>query len=571
MPLTINSCSRNNPIDIDCENLNELESIYCINGNSSATIVWNAPIEFTQFSIYRDTLQDVKIISQNLKKTYQSIPRGYFKDENLENGKTYYYKILFEKNCDGQIKRILSELVTEAHPLNYNIDSSLITFQNHVKPILNSSCSVKGCHNSNDKIPFTSWNNLMEEDEGVSWIIPFKSSKSHLIYHINNDSLLTPISKPEMPSVEVKLPTEQIKLIMNWIDNGAKNENGVIPFTSISDDGVAIVTNQGEDLSAVIDLNLKRITRFVTTGVNDTKVNPPHAPHNVTIDNKNKFYYVNLISGNKLLKFQLSDHKKVGELSSGIISPSQAALNFSGDTAFVANFTSSQSAISVINTNSMSIIQNITDPRMIAPHGISITPNGKYVLSANQFSDNITIINSATLEVVDVIPLSAKLSLPPSATKIYEPYQSIITKDSKYAFITCANSNEVRVLDIEEKKIVDSISVGNRPLILDIAPNGENIYVANRNSNSVSIINVSQRKVTSTIQNVGQQPHGISVSSKGNLVIVSCENLLTSEQPHHPTSGGKNIGIVTLISTATNSIIKKIEVGNFAAGVATTK
>lgn len=567
--LFCNSCSQNNPIDINCDETKDLEYIYVVNGNASATIVWSGSEVFNQYSIYRDTIQNVRIQNSTFRKSFQSILRGGFVDTPLVNGRDYYYKILLEKNCNNQQSNIISTLVAEAHPNNYKvIDSASVTFSNHIKPILNSSCGVSGCHSSSEESSFSNWDDLMKEDNGVSWVIPFKSTKSHIVYHLNIDSTVAPISKPTMPSAEIQLPKEQIKVLMNWIDKGAKDENGNIPFTEIPSEGIAIVTNQGEDLAAIIDLSLKRVTRFITTGVIDTKLQPPLAPHNVTIDRKNQFYYVNLISGNKILKFNISDNKKVAELSSGIISPSQVALSITNDTGYVANFSSSQTGISTINTKTMSLIGNFLDPRMIAPHGISITPNGKYAISANQFSDNITIIDCDQQTILDVIPLSAKVSSPPTASKNFEPYQSVITKDSKFAFITCAQSNEVRVLDINQRKIVDSINVGLRPLILDITPNGEYIYVANRNSNSVSVINVSQRKVVSTIQNVGQQPHGIAISKNGNIAVVSCENLLTSEAPHHPTTGSKNIGIVILINTSTNSIIKKIEVGNFAAGVA---
>ena len=52
--------------------------------------------------------------------------------------------------------------------------------------------------------------------------------------------------------------------------------------------------------------------------------------------------------------------------------------------------------------------------------------------------------------------------------------------------------------------------------------------------------------------------------------IVSCENLDLSQEPHHPTTGTKKIGIVSIIDLTTNQIIKQFEVRNFAAGVTTT-
>jgi YVTN family beta-propeller protein len=126
------------------------------------------------------------------------------------------------------------------------------------------------------------------------------------------------------------------------------------------------------------------------------------------------------------------------------------------------------------------------------------------------------------------------------------------------------------VLDLGSLKVVDSIKVGLRPLILDMTPDGNYIYVANRNSNSVSVIRTSDHAVMTTIPDVGVEPHGVAISRDGKYAYVSCENLDGSDEPHHPTAGGKRIGIVSIIDIATNTVIRELEVGNFAAGVAVT-
>lgn len=121
--------------------------------------------------------------------------------------------------------------------------------------------------------------------------------------------------------------------------------------------GRAFVTSQGEDLTTIIDLDKLQIARMITTGVENTLQQPPEAPHNVSVDWKNEFYYVNLISASKILKFKLSDNSKVGELKTGIISPAQVAITSTGDSALVTNFESQSKAITVIDTKSMTILK----------------------------------------------------------------------------------------------------------------------------------------------------------------------------------------------------------------------
>jgi YVTN family beta-propeller protein len=115
-------------------------------------------------------------------------------------------------------------------------------------------------------------------------------------------------------------------------------------------------------------------------------------------------------------------------------------------------------------------------------------------------------------------------------------------------------------------KVLDSIKVGQRPLILDMTPDRNFIYVANRNSNSVSVIRTSDHAVVTTILNVGVEPHGVAISRDGMYASVSCENLDGSDKPHHPTAGGNRTGTVAIIDISTNPVIRELEVGNFCSG-----
>ena len=98
-----------------------------------------------------------------------------------------------------------------------------------------------------------------------------------------------------------------------------------------------------------------------------------------------------------------------------------------------------------------------------------------------------------------------------------------------------------------------------------MTPDGNYIHVANRNSKSVSVIRTSDHAVVTTILNVGVEPHGVAISPDGKYAYVSCENLDGSDEPHPPTVGGNQIGTVAIIDIPTNTVIRQLEVGNFAA------
>ena len=52
-------------------------------------------------------------------------------------------------------------------------------------------------------------------------VIPYRSDLSHLIFHINYDTLLAPVSDPHMPYLGFNLPLDQLNILMRWINEGA--------------------------------------------------------------------------------------------------------------------------------------------------------------------------------------------------------------------------------------------------------------------------------------------------------------------------------------------------------------
>ena len=586
------SCAEKSTISEVTSTPSPVLSSFVINGDSKATVAWEIPLSNPpqQYAIYRDTIALFSFSTATRMRTLSSYPSGGVVDSPLTNKKFYYYTVVSENiGTRGTVTQSLPANTAQAYPYDYSsVDTSKIIYSQHIQQIFNSGCAVNGCHvgtgevdheaaalrkelrdqHEGGQFSLLSWADVVKGDRGISVVVPFKSIKSDLIHHVNRDTLLAPASQPSMPRLDIAVPPDQIKLLMSWIDHGAKNDDGEIPYSSVPARGRAYITNQGEDLVAVVDMDANIVTRFITAGVSNTQLQPPMAPHNVVVDLQNQFYYVNLIGGNKLLKYRVSDNAMVGELSTLIKSPAQVALSAGGDTAYVTDFLDGSTGIHVVNTRTMSVVSSVGDARMSKPHGATVTHDFKYVLISNQLSDNVTVIQTSDNSIVDVVRLSGSVPVFPNAAPKFQPYQSVVSLDSKFAFVTCSASNEVRVIDLTSLNVVDSIKVGQRPLILDMTPDGNYIYVANRNSNSVSVIRTSDHTVITTITDVGIEPHGVAISRDGKYAYVSCENLDGSDEPHHPTVGGKKIGTVAIIDVATNSVIRELEVGNFAAGVA---
>ncbi len=565
----------------------EIESLFAINGNNYVTLGWTAPLYgvLASLEVHRSSDEDFIPSSGTLYATLPSTATR-FVDSVISNGEEYYYRLVPIEQLSGGSQRPGTPTdIAIGRPMDYS-SISTINYTEHIQSIFNSSCAVSGCHvgsgeaghhdnnvvilrktlHGNEQFSLKSWEALVQGGPHGAVMVPFKASKSHLVFHVNTDTLVASVSLPHMPLSGFNLPTVQVQTLIRWINEGAASDVGAIPFT-VYPEGKVFVTNQAEDLVTVIDIATNLVARYIQAGVPNVFIQPPSAPHNITVDREHGYYYVNLVAAGKVLKYSLSDNTLIGEVS-GILSPTQVALSSTGDTAFVAQFASGTTAIRMFNTQTMQLYgQQIGSPFLNKPHGVQITPDKKQLWVTGNLSDNILVVNLNDLST-SLIQLNNQ---PPGTGGVLLSYQTVMTSDNKYVYVSCQESDEVRVIDRDSMKVVKVISVGMWPLILAISPDNAHVYSANRNSNDVSVIRTSDNTVETTIANVGPNPHGIDITMDGHYAYVSCENVTSIIPPHHPTTGSKVPGFVSVIDLTSNQVIKTFEVGAFAAGVAVVR
>ncbi len=461
-------------------------------------------------------------------------------------------------------------------PIDYS-KVRFIIYSQHVQPLLTNKCAGSACHNAFDaagSLVLESWGSVMRGSEHGAMVIPFRAEKSHLIFHVNTDTTLAPTATPRMPPI-VPLGPEEVRFLIRWVNEGARNDDGDVPFSSPRA-GKAYVTSQADDEVNVVDIESNLVMRMVPVGSQDNRTTPPEAPHNLAIDNRGEYYYVNLITGNEIWKYRVANDAFAGTMSLGSLrSPAQVAIAPNGQKGYVSNFDASGThrGLQIFNPQSMQVTGEISDTRIVACHGVQLTHDGKYAWTANQLSDNMAVIDVATDSVVAIVKADSSVPDIPSGTNQFGPYQLVFSPDDRYVYVTCTKSDEVRVFDTQSRQLVEIIPVGANPLILDITPDGRFVYVANRGrgaspSTSVSVIRTSDNAELLKIQGVGIEPHGVAASRDGKYVYVSCENISNPDPPHHPVTGLKTPGYVAVIDVVTNQVIRRIEIGAFGAGVA---
>ena len=445
-------------------------------------------------------------------------------------------------------------------------------FTRDVLPIFNRSCNSSDCHGGTPHgfaggLDLTSYAGIFQGSASGAVLVSGAPFMSHLVQSINQtDTNIRPISAAVMPVSRDLLPAADIQTIVNWIRDGARDDDGTLPFSKNPPPGKIFFSSQSVDLVGVIDPNSGLITRYVSVGNPLPLTSPPQAPHFVQIDDRGQFYYVTLITANLLRKYDASTNQLVGQVNAGT-SPAHVVITHDGTKAYVTNFDLSVGRAIAVNTTSMTIIDTIHAPFMKGTHGARLSHDGQYLYIGNNGTDLVTVVNTSNDSVVAQIPVVG--DVPPFGSFVYKPYQIAVRGDDRFLYVTLNGRGLVSVIERNGNQFTvrDTIPVGVKPLQCEVTADQRYLYVCNQGSGSVSVIDAQSNTFLTTIADVGKQPHGVDVSDDSRTVYITCENQVGADPPHHPVVGSKTPAYVVFIDVGTQRVVRKVEVGGFAAGI----
>jgi YVTN family beta-propeller protein len=359
------------------------------------------------------------------------------------------------------------------------------------------------------------------------------------------------------------LTMDQLRMVMQWIDEGAKNDNGQVAFSNIT--GKAFITNQASDYVAVVDLDNFFLTRYVQVGPGGTQL---AAPHNVFVDYQNKYFYVTLIAGHIVDKYDATTYEKIGSINF-VYSPAHVIINHAGTKGFVTDYDLRQveRQVKSFDPATMTEMNTISDITMNATHGEKITQDDRFLVTVAYLGEYAYVINAAKDSIETMLPVDPQVPPNGNGTGFFRPIAVSLSPDDHYAFVTCASSNDVRVLDMTTRAFIRTIPVGIFPIQSECSPDGHWLYVADRNSNAVTVIDISTLQPVKTILGVGAQPHGVAFTKDGHYAFVSCESV-GGTFVHHPVTGSTRPGTTAVIDAWNGHVkVKDIEMASFPAGV----
>src|SRR6478735_6547914 len=215
-------------------------------------------------------------------------------------------------------------------------------------------------------------------------------------------------------------------------------------------------------------------------------------PLNIAISSSKKFIaFTN--NGQSSKSIQLIDTRTDKRLDSIDIPKSWLGLKFSADEKFLYASGGNDNWIlkyAILNKKLVlndSIKLGDKWPVKISPAGIDIDDAAQKMYVVTKENNSLYTIDLKTKTVADSLLLGA------------EAYTCLLSPDKKELYISLWGGDKILVYNTLQKKVIDKIAVGDNPNDICLTRNGKYLFVANANDNSVSVIDIKQRKLLETL------------------------------------------------------------------------
>lgn len=177
---------------------------------------------------------------------------------------------------------------------------------------------------------------------------------------------------------------------------------------------------------------------------------------------------------------------KIGTLASILVLLASGLPVEAAPFAYVADFGSG--VVSVIDLETNTEIVKISTPSLAPPYHAAVTPDGARVyVSSGFFGGTVTVIDTITNRVV--VP---EIIVGPGAGGL------AVSPDGKFLYVAIRQQDKVSVISTATHQVVATIPVGAFPNDVAVTPDGSRVYVASHSS-AVTVIDTSNHTVMTSI------------------------------------------------------------------------
>ena len=267
-------------------------------------------------------------------------------------------------------------------------------------------------------------------------------------------------------------------------------------------------------------------------------------PLNIAISSLRHFAAVTN-NGQSTQTIQLIDARTDQQLDEVVIRRSWGGLTFSADEKYLYASGGNDNWILQYAIRNNKLVPNDTfklgapyPQAEISPSGIALDDKKQMLYVVTKENNSLYVIDVAAHKTVQQLPLGS------------EGYTCLLSPDKAELYITLWGADKVMVFDTKKNVFTDSVRVGDNPNDLCLSKNGQYLFVANANDNNVSIIDIKARKVVETLnaalyptQLSGSTSNGVAQSDDNKTLFIAnadnnCLAVFDISQPGHSVSKG---------------------------------
>lgn len=233
-------------------------------------------------------------------------------------------------------------------------------------------------------------------------------------------------------------------------------------------------------------------------------------PHNLTFSPDGSLIYVANLGANHVSVVEVASAKVVKEISVADPTPIAAATDrASEEFQGIINVTRTPdgrlgfaahgegNTLAVIDLRGQKKLKNLTMGEL--PWRAYSTADGRFMLVPNNGDRTVSVISTASLEVVATLPGAADMT--GVNTGWFETTGFVISR----------SENKAVILDLVAMQTVGEIALPGTPETGVTTPDGRKLYVALSEAGKVAVIDIRQRKVVKMIDGVGEEPWGVTM------------------------------------------------------------
>jgi YVTN family beta-propeller protein len=262
--------------------------------------------------------------------------------------------------------------------------------------------------------------------------------------------------------------------------------DGKLAFVPIyGNSGVGSPGTDGQKI-AVIDIAARKV-------IGNIAFDHGIRPHCPMIGPKDGLLYVTTELDQTITVIDPKTLKIIGALPTGQPQSHMLVLSHDGSRAYTTNV--GPGTVSVIDIAARKVLKVI--PISGNTQRISISPDDKWVFTADQTKPQMAVIDTATSTVAKWIPIEGI------------GYGSAPTPDGRWLLVALSNQNKVAVIDLNSMQVARTVEVGTYPQEVLVRPDGKSAYVSCEHANAVAEIDTTTWKVTRTIP-TGKDADGLA-------------------------------------------------------------